>query len=237
MNGSDCAIVIPVYNGERYLEAALASAVNQTVKVPIIIVDDGSTDSTSELLGQRRNGVTVLRQENGGTSSAWNHALRSCQATWLVGLDADDELEPTAVQELLKQAKRSINVDLFYSDYSFIDLDGQLVRQVRNPAPVDPVAQLLRLHDRLGQPDNFVPFGHVRMYRREALVAAGGYDESYLYAEDFELLFRMARLGAVFQQVPAQLYRYRWHTTNKGVLQRPQQVADVRRTVFESGLR
>lgn len=205
----ECAIVIPVYNGERYVAAALASAIEQTVAVPIIVIDDGSTDGTGGLLDERTDQITVVRQANGGTSSAWNQAVGVCGATWLIGLDADDELAPTAVEVLLDQSRRTPDADVVYSDYSFIDAAGATVRQVHNPPPDDPVGQLLRLHDQLGEPDNFVPFGHVRMYRRSSLLAAGGYDESYRDAEDYELLLRLARGGAAFRHVPAQLYRYR----------------------------
>ena len=223
MRSMECAIVIPVFNGERFVGAAIDSALRQTVSIPIFVVDDGSNDATRRVLDERADAIVILEQMNGGTSAAWNLALRECPATWLIGLDSDDELEPRAVQTLLEQARCDSNADIVYSDYSFIDEDGEVVSRISNPPPDDPVGQLLRLHDCLGQPDNFVPFGHVRMYRRSTLVAVGGYDESYRDAEDYELLLRLAGAGATFHHVAELLYRYRWHTTNKGVARRPRQ--------------
>jgi glycosyltransferase involved in cell wall biosynthesis len=237
MRSMECAIVIPVFNGERFVGTAVDSALRQTATIPILVVDDGSTDATRRVLDERADAITVLRQDNCGTSAAWNRALRACTATWLIGLDSDDELEPRAVETLLMHARRAPDADIVYSDYAFIDETGEVVRCVSNPPPDNPVRQLLRLHDRLGQSDNFVPFGHARMYRRSALLAAGGYDESYRDAEDYELLLRLASAGATFHHVPEQLYRYRWHTTNKGVARRPQQVAEVIRAVRAAGLR
>lgn len=230
-------IVIPVFNGERHVGPAIDSALRQTVSVPIIVVDDGSTDGTPTLLAAYGDAITVICQENAGTSAAWNTAMARSSALWLIGLDADDVLEHDAVEALVERAEARPGIDVLYSDYTFIADDDAVIREVVNPEAHDPVEQLLALHDRLGEPDNFVPFGHVRMYRRDALVEVGGYDESYRYAEDYELLLRLAVRGIRFERVPRSLYRYRWHTANKGVVRRPQQVAEVRRAVAESGLR
>lgn len=233
---SPATVVIPVFNCARYIREAIESALAQTyADVSVLVIDDGSTDETPRILAEyeRRGAVSVCRRTNGGTAAAWNFALRTARTEILVGLDADDLLRPYALEVVVRAAEADVSAAVVYSDYEFLDPDGNPVRAVSNPDPVDPVAMLLRLHDRLGEPDNFLPFGHVRLYRRSALLTAGGFDESYLYAEDFELLLRLAVLGHRFHHVDRVLYGYRWHDANKGVLGRREEVASVRRAIAE----
>lgn len=226
-------VVIPVFNCERFIGDAIESALGQSEPAPVLVVNDGSTDSTAAVLRKFASRIDVLTKTNGGTSSAWNVALENVTSEFVVGLDADDLLEREAVTLLVETARRHVDAAVVYSDYRFVDEWNRSGQQVANPEANDPVRQLLVLHDRLGEKDNFVPFGHARLYRRQALIDAGGYDESYLYAEDYELLLRMAQLGSQFVRCPAQLYRYRWHDSNKGVVARPEQISEVRRAVRE----
>lgn len=224
-------VVIPVFNQEKFISSCIESVIAQADGLAdILVVDDGSTDRTPGLLRQF-TGIRVLTQRNGGTSSAWNLALKDCQSTYLIGLDADDEFCSNTLSVMLGAAHSFPQADLIYSDYVFINEDGVCQNTVNNPAPLSPVGQLLRLHDRLGQPNNFLPFGHVRLYKRQALIDIGGFDETYFYAEDFELVLRMAERGLVFSHVPEVLYKYRWHSSNKGVVSRKEQKAEVRRAV------
>jgi len=224
-------IIIPVFNQEVYLTSAIESALRQTYKdCSVLVIDDGSTDSTPSILDGFGDRIRVIRQENAGTSAAWNTALEAIDDDIVVGLDSDDEFVPSTVEQALLKLSGNSDADVIYSDYEFIDGSGNATKTVRNPDPGDPTAQLARLHDRLGERDNFLPFGHVRLYRRQTLLDIGGYDPQYLYAEDYDLTLRLAEHGASFVRVPQVLYRYRWHESNKGVVTRDGQVQDVRRS-------
>ncbi len=227
-------IVIPVFNQEKYVERAIESALDQICEArEILVIDDGSTDGTASLIEAYKPFITVVRQENAGTSAAWNLAIKLAKTNYLIGLDSDDEFLPTTVQKTMQLALDNPDADVIYSDYEFIDGDGERFKVVKNPEPFDPVGQLISLHDRLGQPDNFLPFGHVRLYRKEALLKIGGYDETYINAEDYELVLRLAEHRMKFMHVPEVLYRYRWHTSNKGVVARAGQKNEVKRSVAE----
>lgn len=215
MPRADVTTVIPVFNGERYLVQAVLSALEQTVRTRVLVIDDGSTDRTGEMLARFGTAVATMRKDNGGTSSAWNLALAASDSEFLLGLDADDELEPTAVDDLLTVARANSEAGVIYSDYRFIDASGAVTRKVRSAGAGDPVAPLRLLHDRLGLSHTFFPFGHARLYRRDVLLEHGGFDETYLYAEDYELLLRLAVRGVQFVRCPRLLYRYRWHDQNK----------------------
>ncbi len=228
-------VVIPVYNQERFLRQAIDSVIAQTYKnIQILVVDDGSTDQTPEILKSYGDKITVVTKENGGTSDAWNCILPMISTDYVMGLDSDDEYVPNTVEKAVECAKLHPEASVIYSDFVFIDADGNETKKVQNPeceSSQDAVEKLIHLHDRLGQPNNFLPFGHVRLYKRNALLGIGGYDTLYRYAEDFDLVLRLAEAGYQFQRVPGVLYRYRWHTTNKGVVDRPGQKEDVKLSV------
>jgi glycosyltransferase involved in cell wall biosynthesis len=224
-------IVIPVFNQERFIANAVESALRQTyAQCSVMVVDDGSTDKTPDILRKYQDRITILRQDNAGTSAAWNAAIKCIQSEFVIGLDSDDEFFPHTVAQAVFALQSCPHADLVYSDYEFIDASGMTTKVVQNPDPYDPVKQLAILHDRLGQKDNFLPFGHVRLYRKSKLLEIGGYDSQYLYAEDYDLTLRLAEQEATFVHVPEVLYRYRWHQSNKGVVMRDGQVQDVRKS-------
>jgi len=224
-------IVIPVFNQERFIAFAIESALSQTYSdCSVLVIDDGSTDGTPDILRQYEKSVTIIHQDNSGTSVAWNTAIHVIKDDYLIGLDSDDEFLPNTVAETVSALKKHSDADVIYSDYEFIDSSGKSTKIVRNPVPFDPIGQLVSLHDRLGQENNFLPFGHVRLYRRKKLLGIGGYDPQYLYAEDYDLALRLAEKGAKFAHVPKVLYRYRWHQSNKGMVTRSGQVLDVHKS-------
>lgn len=98
------SVIIPVYNGERYIEDCLQSVLTQeNAEFEVIIVNDGSTDRTAELcktcLRNYKN-IQYIEQENQGQGSARNYGIRQASGEWLVFLDADDELVPGALHKL-----------------------------------------------------------------------------------------------------------------------------------------
>ena len=103
--------VIPVFNGERYLSAAIESVLNQTTGAPeIIVVDDGSTDSTALVARQFAGHVRYLCQSNSGPASARNHGVEAAAGEFIAFLDADDLW--TARKTQLQLARFAANPDL-----------------------------------------------------------------------------------------------------------------------------
>lgn len=229
-------ITIAAYNAEDYIEASINSAMQQTVSpAAIIVVDDGSTDKTAERVSKMQSlgsGLYLIRQKNSGTPAALNTAIASCKSKYILGLDADDLLEPNALELLWNAAEENPHAALVYSDYRFIDSDSFVIKEVKNPDPGNAIELLIHLHDRLGQPeiDNFLPFGHARLYRTDCLRSLGGYAVDMLYSEDFDLVLRAAERWP-FVHVPEFLYQYRWHDKNKGIIHRDGQIADVREAI------
>ena len=109
------SVIIPAYNCEKYIADAVKSVCRQPVKdMEIIIVDDGSTDSTGEicarLAGENRQ-ITVIHQENRGASAARNAGIRKASGEYILFLDADDAYVDHAVDEnLLAECRRGYDV-------------------------------------------------------------------------------------------------------------------------------
>src|SRR3990167_10777816 len=116
------SIIIPVYNGEKYIKECVISALNQTIQCEVIVVNDGSTDKTHDLLCGVPN-ITYLIKANGGTASALNIGIRNSTSKWIHWLSADDVLYPNAVEIMLKEIAITPNQKnyIYYSNYDIID--------------------------------------------------------------------------------------------------------------------
>ena len=101
------SIVIPVYNAELYVEEAINSCLNQTYSnIEIIVVNDGSTDSSSEILGSFSDRIRVISQENKGISGALNTGIRGMKSNWYKIMNADDILYPNCVEILTSEISK-----------------------------------------------------------------------------------------------------------------------------------
>lgn len=120
------SFIVPIYNVEKYLNRCVDSILNQTNKdFEIILVDDGSTDSSGELCDQYAkidSRITVLHKANGGLSDARNAGLKIASGNYIAFVDSDDWIEPTLVEEIskvqLKYPQSEVIVFGYYIDYT-----------------------------------------------------------------------------------------------------------------------
>lgn len=127
MSNPRLSVLVPTYNYADYLEACLASVLDQAAaEVEIVVVDDGSTDGTRELLEPlaRQGRIRYYLQENQGVSAARNHAMRQSRADLLMFLDADDSLRPGCVAATLDFMSRHSEVGFFFTNYDIFDVGG-----------------------------------------------------------------------------------------------------------------
>ena len=111
--------VIPAYNAEKYITRAIDSVLNQIRPVDeIIIVDDGSTDNTAEVIKRYGDKVQCIYQENAGVSAARNTGIKAAATDWIAFLDADDEWLPERIQLQVELLKR--NSDLVWVSGNYI---------------------------------------------------------------------------------------------------------------------
>lgn len=126
------AIIIPAYNVEEYIEECMRSVLSQITQFSyqVIIVNDGSSDSTPELLMgyEKMDDVTVLHQDNKGLSNARNVGLDIANAEYVFFLDSDDLLAPNAIEILLEQAYEN-DADVVEGTYTTMESKGKTIEQ------------------------------------------------------------------------------------------------------------
>jgi GT2 family glycosyltransferase len=200
------SIIMPVYNGERFIQEAIDSVLAQTENdFELIIVDDGSTDATLAILETYGDRLTILRQQNSGHAAARNAAAKISRGHWIAMIDADDLWHP---EKLAHQLAVSGDADLVYTaalnfeDSSRVDHTTFADGNCHNGDVFD---QLLL--------DNFITHSSILM-KRDAFLQAGGYDESLKTTCDWDLWLRMSASGCRFQGTPAPLTHYRWRATS-----------------------
>ncbi len=127
------SVIIPVYNVEEYLRECVDSVLCQTYgNFEIILVDDGSTDSSGEICDEyleKDERVTVIHQKNGGLSVARNAGLSETNGDYIYFLDSDDYISENAIETLLKIAQRDNSDIVFFDAVSFADTDDFEVSQ------------------------------------------------------------------------------------------------------------
>lgn len=132
MKAPRASFVIPVFNGQAFLAETIQSCLDQTVsRIEIIVVDDGSTDGTADILTHFQyvdERVKVIRLEkNGGRSNARNKGIEAAQSEIILTLDADDVCLSDRVEKTLRYFKKNPGVDILYSDCNNIDAWGELI--------------------------------------------------------------------------------------------------------------
>lgn len=191
------SIIITNYNYGRFLAEAIESALAQTWQDrEILFIDDGSTDGSVEIAS--RYPITVLTQRNSGVCVARNNALSMARGEYVMFLDADDRLVPTAVEHMLDRLRDApADVGYVYGQMEYFGVKTGLFAS----HPFDP-RKLAKA--------NFVCA--TTLLRRQVIVDAGGYDDGFrMLREDWELYLRLWSLGYRGEFLPEVILEYRKH--------------------------
>ena len=125
---SDITVVIPIYNVEKYLRKCVDSVEKQTYKnFEVILVDDGSTDSSGELcdaLAKENDNIRVIHQENRGLGGARNTGIESCNTEYIMFLDSDDYIHPELLKKCMDVLKKN-NCDIVLLDMISVNEQGE----------------------------------------------------------------------------------------------------------------
>jgi glycosyltransferase involved in cell wall biosynthesis len=124
------SVVLPVYNGQRFIRETLDSVLNQTYPATeVIVVDDGSTDDSLEVLGKYGRDISVVKQENAGVSAARNRGAQVATGDWLAFVDQDDIWYAHKLESQLQVFQANDTQPLVYSDFDLIDSQGLVTRR------------------------------------------------------------------------------------------------------------
>jgi glycosyltransferase involved in cell wall biosynthesis len=200
------SVVIPCYNQARFLGEAIESVLSQSYPhFEIVVVDDGSTDNTSEV-ASRYPGVRCIRQENQGLAGARNAGIRHSRGSYLVFLDADDRLLPDALAVGLKELKKHPECAFVSGYHRLIAFDG-------SPLPTSPQTPIEGDHYETLLRSCYISTPAAVMYQRTMLEYVGGFDTSVSPSADYDLYLRLTREYSVYQHGEV-VAEYRRHGTN-----------------------
>lgn len=210
------SVIVPVYNAEAHIAEALNSVFAQTYRpLEIIVIDDGSTDRTPEIVKSFPE-VRYILQHNGGPSVARSRGLAAAQAEYVAFLDADDIWDPTKLSEQIAIMERHPEAGLVFADMRHFDERNE--PQPSMFAKYGFTADFFGSESRVKNPvrklvqANFIPTSSV-LARKRVIMQTGGFDEQFRKAEDWDLWLRMALCAPVFY-LPKVLMRKRVHQVN-----------------------
>lgn len=199
-----CAIIIPVFNGEKYIKECIISAKNQTIQCEIIVVNDGSVDRTHDIC-KEIDGITYLIKNNGRTASALNCGIRNSHANWIHWLSADDVLYPTAIEEMLKECKDKDTI--YYSSYDIIDESSNIIGEFIEPLHRNNSTKDERFKELLG---NYYGNGSSSMIHKDTFEKIK-FDETLAHSEDYDFMLNAMSIGMDLKLVPVKTLKYRRH--------------------------
>ncbi len=215
--------LMPVYNGARYLEEALASIAAQTfTDFELVIVDDGSTDATPEILARwaaRDPRIRLVRRpDNGGVARALNDGLAVARGEYLARQDADDVSMPGRFARQVAVLDSTPDAVVVAMEYVAIDDVGRMRGRVYLERDSEVLHHLLHFQPAMGV--------GAHMFRAEAVRAIGGWKDAFRVAQGWELCSRIMHVGRIVT-VPEVGFQYRRHDGGVSIILRDQQMANA----------
>jgi len=200
------SICIPTYNRREYLKQTLASIFAQTYKdFEVVIVDDGSTDGTEQMLKEADYPVRYHWQKNSGDASARNKLIELAQGEYITFLDSDDLLMPDAIERMIV-AINSVREDVIvYGPYMAIDENGNICKRKRKKLYSGYITPQLF--------ENILVHSCGSMFPRKILQHARGFDANLPVSSDYELWLRLS-LKYRFIALSAPTFKRRRHSGN-----------------------
>jgi glycosyltransferase involved in cell wall biosynthesis len=200
------SVIVPTYNRAAYLQEALGSIFQQTLPpAEIIIVDDGSTDNTEEIVQHARKPVQFYRQEHKGVAAARNLGMQMATGDLIAWLDSDDLWEPEFVETTMSSLAAHPEWGGVYSGITMINEKGEVLSQSVRVVPPE------QFYDRLAE-DCFLATPTV-VARKSCYDRSGGFDLQFSVSEDYDMWLRLGKHCA-FACIPTPLARIRVHASN-----------------------
>ena len=206
------SVITPVYNGEKYIGETINSVLNliSNLKIEYIVVDDGSSDNTSEILKKYSDKINVITQFNQGESSAVNTGLSNARGDFVLVVSADDPLFTSEIFAGVEEYFDSNpNIVAWYPDWKMIDAEGKILKDVIVPEYSEE--KLIGYFLCLPGPGTF--------FRRSAAIKIGGRRKNWKYVGDYDFWLRLSRIGDLARRAGV-LAQWRFHDDSATVSNR-----------------
>jgi glycosyltransferase involved in cell wall biosynthesis len=207
MSDPRVSVIIPAFNGEKYIGETIQSILAQTHRpLEVLVVDDGSTDRTAEIVQRFGEPVRYIRQENAGTAAARNRAVAESRGEFIALLDQDDLWVPHKLERQMPRFAEDPRIGLVFAGIEFFDTHSGKITSTYFPGPE------LSLRDLLAHV--VLPVQTI-LFRKSALEKIGPFDTTLGGTDDWDIGIRMA---AEFRMVGVDeiLGRVRLHDTQQG---------------------
>jgi glycosyltransferase involved in cell wall biosynthesis len=229
MNPPWLSVLMPTYNGEKYLSSALDSiAIQNDNQIECIIVDDGSTDNTLVIANSYQDKIPlkiIEKQRKGNWVANTNYALSLAKADYVCFLHQDDIWLPKRLAIVKNLITKYPEVDLFLHSSSFIDERGKELGLWQSPLPSVPVIIDRNLSIERLLVQNFIAIP-APVFKRELALQAGGLEEQLWYTADWDFWLKIAASGKTIYY-PKPLAAFRVHGGSQTVL-RSSSLSDFR---------
>lgn len=202
------SVIIVVYNGEKYIEEAIQSVLNQTYKdIELVIADDGSTDNTYKII-EKYNDIVYVYQKNKGEGSARNLGIEASKGEYLAFLDADDLYAPDKIEKQLNILLENKDIDVVYNDLKVVDENLNYLNILKSEGVYEKREDLLAniIYRQVIQ-------GPICMMMRRNCIKDIKWSEELVYTVDYEYVIKLA-FKHNFKYLEEPLYIYRRHGSN-----------------------
>ena len=211
MTNPKISVVIPAYNSDRFIADAINSVFEQKIdNIEIIIIDDGSTDNTNEIVAKFGDKVSYFRQKNKGASCARNFGVNVANGTWIAFLDSDDSWSPNYLEHFLSIVNYFDDVALYYCGKIWVDEFGKplLGNATQKIYPQGWILNTLLMN-------NYISSCSCVIVRKDIYISIGGFNEDPIFCngEDYDLWLRIASNYRICS-IPFPYVRYRRHSHN-----------------------
>lgn len=223
-------MLLPVYNGEKYVAATIESVLTQSFEsFELLILDDGSTDRTPQILAacaRRDPRIRVLRHDNQGVGYTLNRGLLEARGELLAEIGADDLALPGRLMKQVEFLSKNAEHVLVGGYLRIIDPHDVPIGLRKYPTSDRILRNSLLLYNPFASPSI--------MYRRDAALAAGGYSSRFRACEDYDFVLRIAKCGRI-ANLPEPLTAYRLHpdsTKSTKTLRQLRDTLDIKRVAY-----
>ncbi len=204
------SILLPVYNDEEFISKSVSSVLKSSYKnFELIIINDGSTDKSPEIINDFKDPrIKLYDKQNSGLIESLNYGLTKCNSEIIMRMDGDDEISENKIEIQLKSFLNSDSV-LHGTGAKIIDNSSRVLQEISvNEDHKDIINNLRTLNTSMIHPSI--------MFYKDIILKSGGYDSKFEVAEDYELYYRISRIGKLTNiDLPLLMLRKNEHNISK----------------------